>query len=53
MKILRAFGLLIFLWVIQTMLGDVFSAFSDATVATLNTIEQAATVSESHFENFH
>lgn len=52
MKSLRALGLLIFLWVISTMLGDVFHAFSDATVAVLNTVEQAATVSESQFENF-
>lgn len=50
MKILRAVGLLVFLLVIQHMLTDVYQAFSDATVASLNVIEHAANVSETHFE---
>lgn len=46
MRINRAIGLLIFLVAAKFVIGDMFSAFSSATVTSLETLEVAATTSQ-------
>ena len=42
----RAIGFVIALWAVSNMLGDAFDSFERATVATFNTVETAALVSQ-------
>ena len=50
MKITRALGLLLFLFVAQFLLSNVFQAFSGAASASLRALEAAAVLSEERFE---
>jgi hypothetical protein len=51
MKINRAIGLVIFLIAAKFIIGDIFTAFSDATVTSLETVEVAAVASQENLQN--
>lgn len=45
MKVFRALGLLLLIWGMQLVAGDVSRSFGDALVATFGAVERAAEVS--------
>lgn len=49
----KAIGFVIGLYAISVMLNDAFLAFERATVATFDTVETAALVSQSKIEAMH
>jgi hypothetical protein len=47
---LRAIGLILILWYLSVLFTESFRAFDEATSATFNAIESAATVAERNFK---